>query len=104
MRKITPLGSKVLGRMIDTYGERKTHGGVIVQEAEGTSESVRPRWFEVTAVGPDQQDIKQGQYVLVPHGRWSRGLDVEGTNRKEDFIFNIDAESALGTQDSNPLD
>ena len=104
MRKITPLGNKVLGRMIDGFGNRKTAGGLIVQEAEGTSEAIRPRWFEVTAVGPDQMDIKQGQYVLVPHGRWSRGLDVEGTSRKEDYIFNIDVDAILGTREDNPID
>lgn len=104
MRKITPLGDKVLGRMIDGFGEKRTAGGLIVQEAEGTSESIRPRWFEVIAVGPDQSDVAQGEYILVPHGRWSRGLDVEGTNRKEDLVFNIDMEAALAVSVENPLE
>jgi hypothetical protein len=28
-------------------------------------------------VGPDQKEIKVGQYVCVAHGRWTRGLEIE---------------------------
>ena len=104
MRTITPLRDKVIGRMVDGFGERTTTGGLIVQEQEGTSEAIRPRWFEVVAVGPEVTDVAPGEYLLVPHGRWSRGLDIEGTNRKEDMVFNLDMEAALAVSEDNPLD
>jgi hydrogenase maturation factor len=28
-------------------------------------------------VGPDQTDVKVGQYILVSHGRWTRGIKIE---------------------------
>lgn len=103
MKKITPLKDKVLARMIDGFGEHTTDGGLIIQETEGTSESIRPRWFKVVAVGPDQTDVSEGEYILVPHGRWTRGIDVDGTKRKEDLIFNIDMEAAMAINAENPL-
>ena len=50
---------------------------------------IRPRWAKVYAVGPEQKDIQVGQYILISHGRWTRGIkiqDIEGvkTIRKVD--------------------
>lgn len=104
MKKITPLRDVVLGRMIDTFGIKTTGSGLIFQEQEGTEASLRPRWFEVVAVGPEQTDIKEGDFVLVPNGRWTRGLDVYRTSRKEEYIFGIDVEAALAVTNENPLE
>lgn len=104
MKQIYPIRDKVLGRMLDPVGGAKTTaGGVIVVEQDMTDGAIRPRWFEVTHVGPEQQDVVAGQYVLVPHGRWSRGLDVNGTHRVEDFVFLIDHTDILGIQDDRPV-
>ena len=43
-----------------------------------TSAGIRPRWGRVVAVGRLQEDVKVGQYVLVKHGRWTRGVEFEG--------------------------
>lgn len=104
MKQIYPLRDKVLGRMLDPVGGTKTTtGGVIVVEHNMTDSAIRPRWFEVTHVGPDQKDVSVGQYVLMPHGRWSRGIDVDGTHRVEDFLFLLDHNDMMGVQDVNPL-
>lgn len=104
MTNIRAIGNKVLGRMIEPVGrERKTAAGIIITENNMADSAIRNRWFQVISVGPDQPYIAQDQYVLVEHGRWSRGIDVHGTSRPEDFIFNIDADSILGTRDDNPL-
>jgi co-chaperonin GroES (HSP10) len=104
MKTIIPLKDKVLGRMVDTVGGiKKTVGGLITVEHDMTESAIRPRWFEITHVGPDQLDVNVGQYVLVPHGRWSRGIDIEHTHQVSDYIFQIDHHDILGVQDVNPL-
>lgn len=101
---ITPIRDNVLARMIDWPGQRTTAGGLIVNEEEGTEGSVRPRWFEVTHVGKEQEEFSVGDYVLVAHGRWSRGIDVEGTRRNEDKLFLLDLDEILATSDDNPVE
>ena len=105
MKTITPLGDKVIGQMIEPMGaERTTAGGLVLTEQTIGEDAIRPRWFLVTHVGPDQNDINPGDYVLVPHGRWSRGIDIEGTRREEDKLFLLDNDELLGVSDVNPID
>lgn len=103
-RELKPLGDKVMGKMIDAFDDKISKGGFITTETEGTDGAIRPRWFEVTHVGPGQQDVIVGDYVLVEHGRWTRGLDFYGTSRKEDFIFRIDEDGMFAVTKENPLD
>lgn len=104
MTTIKPLHDKVLGYMLEPLGsERTSAGGVIIQEDHGSDDFVRPRWFVVTAVGPEQEDIAAGDYVLVPHGRWSQGINLEGSMQEEDKIFLVDHKDILGTSDDNPI-
>lgn len=101
---LTPLRDKILGYMLEPVGaERKTLGGIILTEKDMDETAVRARWFEVTHVGPEQETIKVGQYILLPHGRWSRGIDIDGTHREEDKLFLIDNEAILGYSDDNPI-
>ena len=96
--KLVPLKDKIFGEMIDTYGERTTSGGIIVVENDGEAASIRPRWFCVTHIGSEQKDIQIGDYVLIPHGRWSRKIKLE-----EQELFNLDAESVLLVSEENPI-
>jgi hypothetical protein len=43
---------------------------------DGKERGIRERWAQVYAVGPDVDDISVGQWVLIKHGRWSRGIKV----------------------------
>jgi hypothetical protein len=91
--------------MLEPVGqERTTRGGVIVVEKDMDESAIRPRWFEVTHVGPEQEDVTVGQYVLMPHGRWSRGIDLAGSRQIQDMVFLLDNDSILGTSDVNPLE
>ena len=58
-------------------GDRITNGGIIVPSDDGKSSGIKPRWAEVVAVGPAQQDVKVGEFVLVGHGRWTRGMTMD---------------------------
>ena len=78
---IRPLKGKVLVHRMES-GDRRTKAGIIVLDDDGKERGIRERWSQVYAVGPDIDDVKVGDWVLVKHGRWSRGIDVENTGEK----------------------
>tara|TARA_B110001454_G_scaffold218465_1_gene246520 strand:- start:1441 stop:1866 length:426 start_codon:yes stop_codon:yes gene_type:complete len=60
------------------FGERTTEGGIILQTDDGTDEGIKARWGRVYAKGPENKDeYEVGEWILIDHGRWSRGIDVE---------------------------
>lgn len=100
MTDIKPIRDKVLARMIDGFGEKKTAGGVIIQERDGTADAIRPRWFEVKHVGPEQKDVAPGDYVLVAHGRWSRGVKIDPADDYK--LYFLDNDEMLIVSDEMP--
>lgn len=80
------------------FDAKISHGGIIIPNADGKLEGIHARWGRVYAVGPDQQDVKPGQYVCVAHGRWTRGLDIEDTEG-EKTIRRIDNKDILLVSD-----
>lgn len=99
MRELSALGNKVLGTMVDGFDLKTTKGGVIIKETDATAEAIRPRWFEVTHIGPDSTDVAVGNFVLVAHGRWTRGIDFAGV---EGLLYRIDEEEILGVSETLP--
>jgi co-chaperonin GroES (HSP10) len=81
MPTIRPLRDKVLVTNIEA-GAKMTRGGIIIPDDDGKERGIRPRWAEVYAVGEDIKDLEPGQWVLVSHGRWSRGVDVDDNGTK----------------------
>ncbi len=73
--EIKALRGKVLVHNIE-QGEKRTKGGIILLDDDGKERGIRERWAQVYAVGPDVDDIAVGQWVLIKHGRWSRGIKV----------------------------
>ena len=47
--EIRPLRGKLIGEILDR-GERKTAGGIIMMDDDGTSGGIRPRWFKIKFV------------------------------------------------------
>ncbi len=98
--KIKPIRKHILVRDMN-FGEQKTLGGIILRSDDGKSEGVRPRWARVFAIGPEQSDVKIGEWVLVEHGRWTRGIEVEEDGSKF-TMWRIDPEAILLTADEKP--
>ena len=73
---ITPLKKRVLVSDMH-FGETKTKGGIILTDDDGSESGIHPRWGKVYAIGDQQEDVTVGQWVLVSHGRWSRGFKVK---------------------------
>lgn len=73
---IKPLGDRVFVSDME-FGEQKTATGIFIPSANGKSEGISPRWGRVWAIGPEQKDLKIGDWILVEHGRWTRTVEVE---------------------------
>jgi hypothetical protein len=80
------------------FDERISNGGIVLLNDNGKGNGIRPRWGRVYAVGHEQKDVEVGQWVLVAHGRWTRGLDIEDENGKT-TIRKIDHKDILLVSD-----
>ena len=80
---------------------RTLSSGIILHNDNGTTAGIRPRWGQIYAVGPDQLDVKPGQWICVAHGRWTRGLDIED-NTGTKTIRKIDPRDILLVSDEPP--
>lgn len=76
VKGIIALHDNVIVRDMDFSG-RQLASGIYLPGDDGKAEGIRPRWGRVYAVGPEQREVKVGQWVYVEHGRWSRGFEVE---------------------------
>ena len=101
-RDIQPLGKRVLVSKM-RFGEKKTRGGIILLDDDGTEAGIHPRWSQVYAVGPKQEDVKVGQWILVAHGRWSRALKVVNDNEELEVRM-VDENDILIVSDDEPAD
>lgn len=99
---LRPLNDGVI--VVDmNFGEQKTKGGIILQSDNGKAHGVHPRWAKVYAVGNEQTDVSVGQWVLIEHGRWTRGIKIED-NEGEKIIRKIDTNCMLMVSDEAPPD
>tara|TARA_B100000900_G_C20600730_1_gene725481 strand:+ start:3393 stop:3692 length:300 start_codon:yes stop_codon:yes gene_type:complete len=95
---VTALRGKVIARLLeDPNKNRVTKGGVITLADNSEERGVRARWFQTISVGDEVDDITEGQYILVSHGRWTRGIEVDGEK-----IYGIDVPEILGTSEEMP--
>jgi hypothetical protein len=85
------------------FKERQLSSGIYLLNDDSRTAGIRPRWAKVYAIGPEQQDIKIGQWILVSHGRWTRGVTIEDT-AGEVTIRRIDPNDILLMSDSEPSD
>ena len=104
--KIRALHDNVLVADME-FDTRITQTGLILPNDNGTTLGIRPRWGRVYAVGDQQQDVRVGDWILVAHGRWTRGLDIEdGETEHRRTIRKIDPADILLVSEGpdRPLD
>ena len=97
---IQPLKKRVLVSDMH-FGERKSAGGIILMDDDGSEGGIHPRWAKVYAIGPEQKDLEIGQWVLVAHGRWTRGIILEENNQDMDVRM-VDENDILLMTDEEP--
>jgi len=103
-KSITPTQKNILVTDME-FGERKTSTGLILPGDDMEERGIRPRWCRVLAVGPKNLDVKAGEYILVAHGRWTRGLDMTDPNTNESITVRlVDPKDVLLSSDELPVD
>ena len=83
------------------FGGRQLSSGIMLLSDDGKSDGIRPRWARVFAVGPEQEDVQVGQWILVAHGRWTRANDIEVDGEKKS-LRRVDNNDILMVSDTEP--
>lgn len=99
-RDISPLADHVLVYEMEK-GEKITKSGIILRDDNGREDGIRPRWCKVYKVGSKVDYVKPEEWVLVEHGRWTMGFDVEletGTF----YVQRIDTDAILLVSEVKP--
>jgi co-chaperonin GroES (HSP10) len=103
MQTLQPLADKIILVNMDR-GEKVSHGGVIVLDDTSMDvgeRGIRARWAQVYAVGPEQIDVKRGDWILMEHGRWSENQTINLGGGPFKFWLG-DPNGILGISDSQP--
>ena len=97
--QLRPLNDTVIVSDM-VFEERLSTGGIIIPNDNGTTRGIRPRWAEIYAVGPTQTDpeLVPGRWILVAHGRWTRGIDIEDESGKR-TLRRVDPSDILAAAD-----
>ena len=82
VREIRALNDSVIVQDMEFKG-RQLSSGIILPSDNGKADGIRPRWGQVYAIGPEQRDVRIGQWICVAHGRWTRGIDIEDETGKK---------------------
>jgi co-chaperonin GroES (HSP10) len=101
--RLKPLKDNVLITDMN-FEAQKSKGGIVILSDDGKSEGVRPRWGKVWAVGPEQRDVKIGDWILIEHGRWTRGVKVEDENGDEVIVRRVEVKSIMMSSEEKPED
>lgn len=85
------------------FNTRQLASGILLADDNYKSEGIRPRWAQIYIVGPKQTQFKPGQWILISHGRWTRGTKIE-IDGEEITIRRVDLSEVLLVADEKPVD
>ena len=91
---LSPVRGTVLVHNIEE-GERRTKNGIIVLDDNGKERGIRERWAQVWMKHGDIDEVDVGDWVLIKHGRWTRGIDVVGPDGVKVTIRKVDWPDAV---------
>jgi len=98
---ITPLHDKVIVADMN-FGDEQTESGLIIQSTNSKGTGVVPRWARVWAVGPEQQDVKVGEWILIEHARWTRTIEYENEDGSITELRMADLDAIMLAADEKP--
>ena len=101
--KIRALNDSVLVSEMN-FEHRVTVAGIIIPGDDGKNSGIRPRWGKVYAIGPEQKDVVPGQWILVSHGRWTRGINIIDDNGEKHTLRRVDNNDILLISDEPVID
>ena len=102
VKGIKALSKDVLVIDMD-MGEQKTAGGIVIQSDDGKAHGVKPRWAKVYRVGSEVDFVKEGQWVLIEHGRWTRKIKIDDGEGEKEFQ-KVETKSIIAVSDQRPND
>lgn len=97
IKSFKPLHDSVIVSEMN-FEERTTSSGLVIVSDDGKNSGIRPRWGKVYAIGPEQTYVRVGQYVLIAHGRWTRGIKIED-DHGEHTVRRVDNDDILIVSD-----
>ena len=101
---LTAVGNRVLVSDME-FGEQTTKGGIILTSDDGNVRGIYPRWGKVHSKGPRNDDPYEiGQWILIEHGRWTRGVTMTNDGEDEMVLRMVECESILAYADERPED
>jgi len=100
--KIRALHDWVIVSDMD-FGEMVTSSGLVIQSDNAKAHGIKPRWGKVYCIGPDQKDVKVGDWILVEHGRWTRAMHINDGER-EVKVHRVEVKSIMAQSDERPND
>lgn len=102
--EVRPLHDRIMVSDME-FGEVTTKGGIILPSDDGQQHGIKPRWAKVVSKGHENtDDYNVGDWVLIEHGRWSRGFTVEDENGDTKVLRTVDPTGVLGVSDEAPTD
>jgi co-chaperonin GroES (HSP10) len=101
--KISAFGDRILVTEME-FGMEKTKSGILLHSDDGKGSGVHPRWAKVYAVGPTQTNVKVGDWVLLQHGRWSRGVEYVDVDGNKKTLRRADNDAIMLISDEKPDD
>ena len=100
--KVTPVYDRVIISDMN-FGEQITKAGIIISSDDGKDRGVKPRWGRVVAKGPtNKESYNVGDWILVEHGRWTRGFEVEVSDGKVETMRTVENKGIIGWQTETP--
>lgn len=98
-----PTGNRMAIEIIDR-GEAKTSSGLFLLDDDFTEGGIRPRWAQVIAVGPKVHYTNPGDFVLIPHGEWTRKRREVDANGDEFYWWITEEPKCLCVSDDATRD
>ena len=95
---LKPIGEHIIVHGMQ-FDQRITRSGIIIPNDDMKSSGIRPRWAQIYKLGPKYKgELKEGQYILVSHGRWTRGIKVKD-EEGEKTLRRVDPDDILLVSD-----
>ena len=99
---LKPIKDKVIVHNMH-FGEQRSAGGIVVLGDDGKDRGIYPRWGQVYAVGPDhKEEFGVGDWILVEHGRWTRGIELDDGGSEPTVIRMVENKSIMMWSNEKP--
>lgn len=94
LNKLVPHPDKVFVTELES-GSRTTKAGIILLDDNMKNTGIRPRWGQVILKGRNVDEVEIGEWLLIDHGRWTFGIDVEHDDGEDIRIWQIEYPTAV---------